>query len=337
MNDQGAKPKKQKESYAYAWSSQGDIYDQAYALNRGRLRRSNEQLRTAPDLPVEQRKQSSMTVIASSPEVKKELLHLHAQKLKEINKDEKGYRKDVAKEKNELSQMVSQEADKTYGWYNPMRYLYRHWGASSSTAYASDPKHIADKRKRLGVYESMLASVPEERTIHANMGFVEMDDLGPGRKQSSARKLHLLGHGGAGVPAFATVQKPRGMQDYKFFDDLANDFKQQGVLDRFRDIRMESCWSANPVTTDTYAHQSGPYSHQHVEGDKTTLAPAAYLHRELKKAIPDKPFEITAYEGRGSQISSLIGQKQRNLTNPMKTVRQSTVSHVFSSGHDYDK
>lgn len=334
MNDQGAKPKTQKQSYAYAWSSQGDIYDQAFALNRGRLRRSNEQLRTNPDLPVEQRKQSSMTVVVSSPEVKADLLKQHAQRLKEINKDERSYRKDVTKEKNELAQMVSQEADKTYGWYNPMRYLYRHWGATSSTAYASDPRHIADKRKRLGVYESMLASIPEERTIHANMGFVEMGELGSGSKQSNARKLHLLGHGGPGMPAFATVQKPQGIQDYKFFDDLANDFKQQGVLDRFSDIRMESCWSANPVKTDSYA-QPGMYSHRHAEEDKITLAPAAYLHRELKKAVPDKPFQITAYEGRGSQISSQIGQKQRNLTSPMVTTRQSTVSHVFSSEHEY--
>lgn len=334
MNDQGSKPKTRKESYAYAWSSKGDLYDQAYALNRGRLRRSNEQLRTNPDLPVEQRKQSSMTVIASSPEVKAKLLELHAQKLEEINKDEGGYRDDVNKERDELSQMVRQEADRNYGWYNPLRYLYRHWGATSSTVYPSDPRHIADKRRRLGVYESMLASIPEERTIHGNMKFVEMSDLESGKQQSGSRKLHLLGHGGAGFPAFATVQDPKKMKQYKFFDDLAQDFKQQGVLDKFTDIRMESCWSANPVKTDTYS-RPGEYSHRHVELDTTTLAPAAYLHRELKKAMTDKPFQITAYEGRGSQISSPIGQKQRNLTNSMVTTRQSTVSHVFSSDHEY--
>lgn len=334
MNDQGPKPKTSKASYAYAWSSQGDIYDQAYALNRGRLRRSNEQSRTNPDLPVEQRKQSSMTVIASSPEVRHELQQLHARKLKEINKDERGYRKDVANEKNELSQMVRQDVDRNYGWYNPLRYLYRNWGDTSSTGYASDPKHIADKRKRLGVYESMLASIPEERTLHANMKFVEMSDLEPGKKQGGSRKLHLLGHGTAGMPAFATVQKPEGMKDYKFFDDLAKDFKQQGVLDRFTDIRMESCWSANPVKTDTYA-KPGEYSYQAIEKDKPVFAPAVYLHRQLKKELPDSPFQITAYEGRGSQISSPIGQKQRNLTNSMVTTRQSTVSHVFSSDHDY--
>ena len=88
------------------------------------------------------------------------------------------------------------------------------------------------------------------------------------------------------------------------------------------------------MKTDTYAEQ-GKYSHRHVELDKVTLAPAAYLHRELKKEMTDKPFQITAYEGRGSQISSSIGQKQRNLTNSMVTTRQSTVSHVFSSDHEF--
>lgn len=334
MSDRDAKPKVRKESYAYAWSSKGDIYDQAYALNRGRLRRSIEQLRANPDLPVEQRKQSSMTVVASSPEVKDELVKRHAQKLDEIKQDEIDYRQDVAKEKNELSQMVRQDADKRYGWYNPMRYLYRQWGATSSTAYASDPAPIANKRKRLGVYESMLASVPEERTIHANMKFVEMSELKSGSTESNTRKLHLLGHGTAGLPAFATVQQPQGMKDYKLFDDLAKEFKQQGVLDKFTDIRMESCWSANPVKTDTYA-EPGKYSHRHVELGETTLAPAVYLHREIKKELPDKPFQIKAYEGRGSQISNPIGQKQRNLTSPMVTTRQSTVSHVFSSDHEY--
>lgn len=334
MSDREIKPKIHKESYAYAWSSQGDIYDQAYALNRGRLRRSTAQLRQSPDLPLDQRKQSSMTVIASSPEVKVELEKRHSEKLAEIKQDEIGYRQDVAKEKNELATLVQQDADKRYGWYNPMRYLYRNWAATSSTAYASDPKPIADKRQRLRAYESMVESMPEERKIHADMKFVEMKDLTSGSGQANTRKLHLLGHGDAGLPAFAKVQQPKGMTDYKFFDDLAKEFKQQGVLDKFTDIRMESCWSANPVKTSTYAEQ-GKYAYRHDELGKTTLAPAAYLHREIKKELPNKPFQIKAYEGRGSQLSNPIGQKQRNLTNPMVTTRQSTVAHTFSSDLEY--
>jgi len=98
---------------------------------------------------------------------------------------------------------------------------------------------------------------------------------------------------------------------------------------------MESCWSANPVRTDQYMGSGYTHKHTDLSTGETTLAPAAYLHRELKKANSGRPFQIKAYEGKGSQLSNPIGQKQRNLTNPMVTVRQSTVAHVFSSLQDY--
>lgn len=330
-----SEPRRKKTSYAYAWSGQGDIYDQAYALNRGRYRRAQEQARTDPDLPVEQRKQSAMTVIASSPEVLEELRQKHEEKRQEIAQSRIDYPRDVEESKDELARTVRAEADRNYGWYNPLRYLYRHWGARSSTAYASDSPEVAHRRAVVRANESMVAGLGEEEHLHANMRFIRMGDLDPHETGRTTRKLHLLGHGGPDFPAFTTVQNPTKMHQYKLFDDLAKEFKQQGVLDRFTDLRMESCWSANPVRTDIY---SKPDTYQPVIATDTSVkrAPGVHLQRQLKAVHPDQPFQIKAYEGRGSQLSNPIGQKQRNLTNPMETVRQSTVAHTFTHLDKFD-
>ena len=336
MSDTGVKRK--KTSYAYAWTGEGDLYDQAFALNRGRFRRAREQQRVSPDTPVRQRKQSSMTVIASSPEVKEQLLQKHQEKAQEIAESRVEYRQDVRQAQTELSQAVWADTGRRWGTYNPIRLLSWWSSNTTSTAQASDTNAIRDRRDRLRAYESALAGVPEDEAIHSRMRFVEMKDLPSGKEESQSRKLHLLGHGGPGMRGLTALQNPTKVSHIRLFNELSQDFHQQGVLDKFGDLRMESCWSANPVRTDQYMRQHYSHKHTDIQSGDTSFAPAVHLHRELKALHPRQSFQIKAYEGKGSQISNPIGQKQRYLTNYLggTTVRQSTVARVFSSHKTYD-
>lgn len=338
MNDSGIKRKKTfKTSYAYAWTGEGDLYDQAFALNRGRFRRAREQRRRSPDLPVEQRKQSSVTVIAASQQVKEQLLERHRARGREIAENKVEYSRDIRKAQTQLDQEVWAETGRQWGTYNPIRYLS--WWSSSTTSavQTSDTNAIRDKRALLRAEEGTLASLREDEKVHSGMRFAEMKDLPSGKKETQSRKLHLLGHGGPGLKGMTALQKPTEPSHIVFFDEIAQSFHQQGVLDKFSDLRMESCWSANPVRTDQYMRDRYAYKHVDLQSQETTYAPAVVLHRELKKADPDKPFQIKAYEGSGTQFSNPIGQKQRYLDHyfGQTTVRQSTVAHVFKSFEDY--
>ena len=338
MSDSGIKREKTlKTSYAYAWTGEGDLYNQAFALNRGRFIRAGEQRRSSPDVPVEQRKQSSMTVIASSPQVKEQLLEKHRAKGQEIAKNKAEYSQDVRQSQSELDQEVWSETGRRWGTYNPVRWLSWWSSNTTSTVQASDTDTIRDKRALLRAEEGSLAGVREDEVVHSGMRFAEMKELPSGKKESQSRKLHLLGHGGPGMRGMTALQQPTKESHIVLFDELAESFHKQGVLDKFSDLRMESCWSANPVRTDQYMRDRYTYKHVDLQSQKTTYAPAVLLHQELKQANPDKPFQIKAYEGKGSQFSNPIGQKQRYLGDyfGQATVRQSTVAHVFRSSQDY--
>jgi len=184
-------PEPKKTSYAYAWSGEGDLYDQAFALNRGRFNRAREQMRTHPYTPLTQRKQSSMTVIASSHQVKRQLLQKHREKRLEIAQDKITSQNDVAEAQRQLNTEVWAETGRKWGTYNPIRLLSWWSSNTTSTDQTSDTTAISDKRYRLRVFQGVLADHPKEEAIHAGMRFIEMKDLPSGKKENKSRKLHL--------------------------------------------------------------------------------------------------------------------------------------------------
>ncbi len=130
---------KRKKPFIYAWSDHGDMYDQVFALNKGKYRRAQsykEELGRQPD--PKGRKYSFMPVITPTPELKKRFVLMHNAKKREIIDSIHSQHTDVQTAKEDLRSKIVD----SYSYFNPKKY-YHHFRSGVDVALkATDNKEV---------------------------------------------------------------------------------------------------------------------------------------------------------------------------------------------------
>lgn len=144
-------------------------------------------------------------------------------------------------------------------------------------------------------------------------------------------KLYIIGHGNAGQDILAADQRmEHGMITAK---DLALDLLDGGIAQKFNDIRVTACYSADatkPVSFDsaTLEKSSRPVNRNKYKlwGSETTK-PFAHTLRDELLAIGFSNVAVSGYHGAGVTFSKQENHSRRLSDQP--DVRRSAVRRIF--------